>query len=124
MKTLLLLLVTTALYGQPDFNAVISAIKTGNSTGIGTYMDKNVEVAVEDKDGSYSKAEAISIISSFFDAHAPSHCSLVHSGGAKDGTSYYCIGNLSAEGDKYRVYIFLKKIGASYLIQEMRIEEE
>lgn len=124
MKTLLLLLVATTLYGQPNFNAVISAIKAGNTTEIGTYMDANVEVTVGDKDGSYAKSQAISVINSFFQKHSPSSCSLVHSGSARDGASYYCIGNLSAGGGKYRVYIFFKKVGATYLIQEMRFEEE
>jgi hypothetical protein len=124
MKTLLLLLAATTLYGQPDFNAVISAIKAGNTTEIGLYMDANVEVTVEEKDGSYAKAQAISVINSFFQEHTPSNCNLVHSGAAKGGASYYCIGNLSAKGEKYRVYIFFKKVGGTYRIQEMRFEEE
>lgn len=124
MKTLLLLLVATSLYGQPNFNAVINAIKAGNTTEIGTYMDANVEVTVGDKDGSYAKAQAISVVNGFFQQHSPSSCSLVHSGGARDGASYYCIGNLSAGGGKYRVYIFFKKVGGTYLIQEMRFEKE
>jgi hypothetical protein len=124
MKTLLLLLVATTLYSQPNFNAVIGAIKAGNTAEIGTYMDTNVEVTVEDKDGSYAKTQAISVINSFFQQHTPSKCSLVHSGAARDGASYYCIGNLSAEGGKYRVYIFFKKVGGAYLIQEMRFEKE
>lgn len=124
MKTLLLLLVTTTLYGQPDFNAVISAIKAGSATEIGTYMDANVEVSVKEKDGSYAKVQAISLINGFFQEHTPSTCNLVHSGAAKDGASYYCIGNLSAKGGKYRIYIFFKKVEGTYKIQEMRFEEE
>lgn len=123
MKTLLLLLVATTLYAQPDFNAVINAIKAGNTAEIGKHMDVNVEVTVKDKDGSYAKAQAISIINDFFKEHEPSNCSLVHSGAAKDGASYYCIGSLSAKGGKYRVYLFFKKIEGAYRIQEMRFEE-
>lgn len=124
MKTLLLLLVASTLYGQPDFKAVLSAIKAGNTAEIGTYMDANVEVTVKDKDGSYAKMEAISVINGFFQEHTPSSCSLVHSGAAKGGASHYCIGNLSAKGGKYRVYIFFKKVENAYRIQEMRFEEE
>ena len=124
MKTLLLLLVATTLYGQPDFKSVISAIKAGNTSGIGAYMDANVEVTVGDKDGIYAKSKAISVVSDFFKEHIPSNCSLVHSGAARDEASYYCIGNLSAKGAQYRVYIFFKKVGGTYLIQEMRFEKE
>ena len=87
-------------------------------------MDANVEITVGDKDGSYAKTQAISAINTFFQQQSPSACSLVHSGAAKDGASYYCIGNLSTKGGKYRVYIFFKKKGSSYLIQEMRFEKE
>lgn len=126
MKTLLFLLITasTTLYGQPNFSAVIAAIKAGNTAEISNYMDANVEVTVEDNDGTYPKGQAASVISTFFQEHKPSNCSLVHSGSARDGASYYCIGNLSAGGSKYRVYIFFKKVGANYMIQEMRFEEE
>lgn len=126
MKTLILLLttLTTMLYGQPDFGAVVTAIKAGNTATISNYMDANVEVTVEDNDGTYDKEEAVQVINSFFQKNAPSSCSLVHSGSARDGASYYCIGNLLAGGKKYRVYIFFKKVGDTYLIQEMRFEEE
>ena len=125
MKILFFLLATsTALWGQPNFSAVITAIKAGNTAEISNYMDTNVEVTVGDNDGSYSKNEAVAVVQAFFGKHAPSNCSLVHSGAARDGASYYCIGNLSAGGSKYRVYIFFKKVGESYLIQEMRFEQE
>ena len=125
MKTLLfLLLSTTMAWGQPDFSAVISAIKAGNMTAISGYMDANVEVTVGDQDGSYAKTQAIDIVKQFFQKNAPSNCSFVHSGAARDGASYYCIGNLSAGSGKYRVYIFFKKVGENHLIQEMRFEEE
>ncbi len=125
MKTILFLLATTSmLWGQPDFSAVIAAIKTGNTAEISNYMDMSVEVTVGDEDGTYSKADAIKVVQTFFGANAPSNCSMVHSGAARDGASYYCIGNLSAGGSKYRVYIFFKKVGDNYLIQEMRFEED
>ncbi|BDS11789.1 DUF4783 domain-containing protein [Aureispira anguillae] len=127
MRTILLILLTATtatLYAQPNFSAVVTAIKAGNTMEISNYMDANVEVTVEDNDGSYDKGQAISVISSFFQKNAPNSCSLVHSGSARDGASYYCIGNLSAGGNKYRVYIFFKKVGGNYLIQEMRFEEE
>lgn len=125
MKTLIFLLTTTTmLLGQPNFSAVITAIQKGNAASISNYMDANVEVTVGDNDGAYSKNQAIAVVQEFFQKNAPSNCSMVHSGAARDGASYYCIGNLSAGGSKYRVYIFFKKVGDTYLIQEMRFEEE
>ena len=125
MKTILLVLSTTTfLLGQPDFSSVITAIKVGNISQISSFMDKNVEVTVEEKDGSYSKTEATNVVKTFLSKNAPSNCTMIHSGAARDGASYYCIGNLSAGGNKFRIYIFFKKIGLNYLIQEMRFEED
>lgn len=125
MKTLVLFLITsTTLWAQPNFNAVISAIKSGNVATIASHMDANVEMTVGGQDGTYPKAQAQGIIQGFFESNQPSNCSLVHSGAARDGASYYCIGSLTAGRGKYRVYIFFKKVGAGYKIQEMRFEEE
>lgn len=125
MKLLLLVFATaTTLAGQPNFGAVISAIKAANTTEIANHLDATVEVTVGEQDGSYSKDQAIGVIQGFFQKNAPSSCSMVHSGAAQDGASYYCIGNLQAGGNKYRVYIFFKKVGTAYKIQEMRFEQE
>ncbi len=114
----------TALAAQPNFNAVISAVKSGNVVTVSQYLDAYVDVTVGDKDGAYSKEQATEVIKSFFTENTPTQCSMVHSGAARDGASYYCIGNLSAGGNKFRIYIFFKKVAAVYLIQEMRFEED
>jgi hypothetical protein len=125
MKTIILLLsTTTALFGQPNFSSVISAVKTGNIAEISSFMDANVEVTVGEDDGTYSKAQATSVVKAFFGKNTPTNCSMIHSGAARDGGSYYCIGNLLAGNNKFRIYIFFKKVGDSYLIQEMRFEED
>lgn len=126
MKLILVYLLfgISALSAQPNFSTVITAVKSGNMSIINQYLDANVDVTVGDKDGSYNKAQATLVIRSFFTTNAPKQCSMVHSGAARDGASYYCIGNLSAGGNKFRIYIFFKKVGAVYLIQEMRFEED
>jgi uncharacterized protein YgiM (DUF1202 family) len=126
MKCILiyLFLGLTALAAQPNFSAVISAVKSGNVVTVNQYLDAYVDVTVGDKDGSYTKEQAAEVIQLFFAQNAPTQCSMVHSGAARDGASYYCIGNLSAGGNKFRIYIFFKKVAAVYLIQEMRFEED
>ncbi|MCH2021286.1 MAG: DUF4783 domain-containing protein [Saprospiraceae bacterium] len=125
MKTILLVLSTsTFLLGQPNFSSVITAIKVGNVSQISNFMDKNVEVTVEEQDGAYSKTEATNVVKTFLSKNPPSNCTMIHSGAARDGASYYCIGNLSTTGNKFRIYIFFKKIASNYLIQEMRFEAD
>lgn len=127
MKALLLftwLLSSTWAMAQPNFNSVINAIKTGNITSISSLLAEQVELSVGSQNGTYPKAQALSIVNNFLQAQKPSNCSLVHSGSARDGASYYCIGSLSAGGKKHRVYLFFKKGEGDYKIQEMRIEPE
>jgi len=124
MKYFLILLTTTIfIANQPDYTAVISAIRNANIAEISKHMDANVEVTVGDKDGTYNKTEATNVVRSFFDKNKPQGCSMVHSGAARDNGSFYCIGNLAAGGLSFRVYIYFKKVGSNYLIQEMRFEE-
>lgn len=115
---------TSMLFAQPNFSSVISAVKAGNVQSINKYFDLNVDVTVGDNDGTYSKTQATEVVRAFFAKNTPSQCSMVHSGAARDGASYYCIGNLSAGDNKFRIYIFFKKIDTTYLIQEMRFEED
>ena len=112
------------MLAQPNFNTVIGALKAGNIATISDIMEEEIELAVGDESGLYPKAETINKVQGFFQQNKPSNCSLVHSGSARDGASYYCIGSLTAGGKKYRVYLFFKKLASDYKIQEMRIELE
>ncbi len=112
------------MMAQPNFNAVIGALKAGDVASISGLMEAEVELAVGEESGTYPKAQTIGKVEGFFQQNKPSQCSLVHSGSARDGASYYCIGSLTAGGKKYRVYIFFKKLESDYRIQEMRIELE
>lgn len=119
-----LLLSSSGLLAQPNFNAIINALKAGDIASVSSSMDEQVELAVGNQNGTYPKSQAITMVNTFLQQNKPSGCSLVHSGSARDGASYYCIGSLNAGGKKYRVYIFFKKAASDYRIQEMRIELE
>lgn len=121
--TVLAMLSSLLALGQPDFQAVTKAVETANVAVITEYLDNTVEVTIDDKDGGYSKAQAQALLAAFFMNKKPSKCSVVHSGKARDGESYFCIGSLIAGGAEYRVYLFFKKIEAAYKLQEVRFEE-
>jgi hypothetical protein len=126
MKTLLILFVFTAtgLWGQPNFSAVIDAIQSGNANSVAPYLSNEVEITIGDNDGTYNKSNAISTLQQFFSGKQPKVCSTVHSGAARDQGAYYCIGKMKAsDGSSYRIYVYFKKEGASYLIREIRFEE-
>ena len=45
---------------------VIGALRAGNASEVGKYIDENVELTLPDKSDNYSKAQAIMILKDFF----------------------------------------------------------
>lgn len=121
---LLLFLGPTTILNQPNFNAVITALKQSNTTLLAQHLDASVELVINDSDGNYTKVQAISIISEFLITNKPNNCIIAHSGSARDQGSYYCISKLSTGSMNYRVNIFFKEKSGKFLIQEIRIEED
>lgn len=123
MKTAILILTSImTTWAQPNFNAVISAIKDGNVSVLSEHMDVDVEITIEEEDGTYNKIEATNVVKGFFEKNKPSACKVVHSGAARNNGAYFCIGSLVAGDKEHRVYIFFKENNGKFLIQEMRFE--
>ena len=51
---------------QNEYDEVISALRSGNSSQLSAYFDDNVELTLPDKSDSYSKAQAQLIVKDFF----------------------------------------------------------
>jgi hypothetical protein len=126
MKTLsfMLLFLPQLLLTQPNFNAVVGAIQKGDIASLSQHLDNEVELVINDDDGTYNKSQATNIIQKFLTTNKPSNCSIANTGAARNNGSYYLIGKLTAGGQSYRVNIFFKEVSGKYLIQEMRIEED
>lgn len=121
----ILLVPSLAMVDVDDFTlaAITKAISDGNADALGQYFDANVEVAVMDKEETYSKADAIKVVKDFFTKNKPSGFSQVHQGTSKGQDSEYCIGNLTASTGTFRVYIYMKVSGGKYTIQELRFDK-
>lgn len=130
MKNLLfiLVLIPAFCFANTDpvssLSAITKAISDGNATALGSYFDKNVEIAVLDNEDVYSKTEAINVVKNFFAKNKPESFSQVHQGTSKGKDSKYCIGNLVSGKGTYRVYVYMKVSGGDFLIQELRFDKE
>lgn len=125
MKSLLMIIcfvfsITVKADVQED---VINAIKAGNSKALASYFTPSVELNIPGTEGMFSKSQAEGILRDFFSKNQCKAFSMVHQGTSKDGAKY-SIANLSTNTGNYRVYIFLKKEGDSFLVKELRIESE
>lgn len=107
-----------------NLDAITKAISSGNADVLGQYFDANVEIAIQDKEDTYSKSEAIKVVKDFFSKNKPSSFKQVHQGASKGQDSQYCIGNLTATSGTFRVYIYLKVSTGKQVIQELRFDKE
>lgn len=126
MKSLLFCLVMFAsplTDSAPDMSGITKALRAGDATTLASFFAEDVELAVKDDEDLYAKDEAEKILSKFFASNQPKSFSQVHKGTSKGEDSHYVIGDLVAGGKTYRIYIYLKEVGNSYEIEELRIEE-
>ena len=70
MKKALLLLpvffIGISSFAQAGIDDVISAMKTGNASGVTKYFDSYVDITMPDKSSNYSKSQGELIIKDFF----------------------------------------------------------
>ena len=121
--TIVFFLSSTVFAQTPNAEAITQAFKTGNAKELSKHFDSNVELKVFNKEDVYSKVQAELIIKDFFTKNPPKDYVALHNGTSKSGAQYI-IGQLTTSGHTYRINYFLKKSGSSYLIQELRFEQE
>ena len=99
------------------------AIQTGNAAEVAKYFDNTVSITVFNSEGSYSKAQAEMVLKDFFSKNSPRSFKIIHKGNSSEG-SQYAIGTLVSAKGSFRTYIYIKKKGNAYLIQEIRFEND
>jgi len=100
------------------------ALGAGDADTLGAYFDSTVEISILDEADLYDKSEAITAVKSFFAKHPPTSCSQVHQGSSKGKDSQYTIFSLNTNGQKFRVFLYMKSVGSKEVIQELSIDEE
>ena len=103
-------------------DGIAKAIESGDAKALSGYFNSNVELAIQEMEGIYSKDQAELILKNFFTSHKPTGFVILHRGG-KD-SSKYAIGSLSTPTKNYRVTILIKMKDEGPYIHQLRIEEE
>jgi hypothetical protein len=99
---------------------VISALRAGNATELSRYVDDNIEISLPDKSDSYSKAQAVIILQTFFNNNGVRGFSVTHKG--DNGGSQFCIGTLQTRSGNYRTTVFMKTKNSKQLVKEIRFQ--
>jgi len=102
-------------------DAVIDALRSGNTSQLFGYFDDNVELTLPDKSDSYSKAQAQLIVKDFFNNNGVQGFELKHKGGDTQG-AHFCIGTLKTSTGNFRTNVFMKLKSGKEVIKEIRFQ--
>lgn len=117
-------LIAGAAFAQQDVvDETRIAIKSGSAKGLVAYFDNTVDLKVNEKEVSYSRSQAEFVIKEFFKVYAPTSYVVNHIGSSPGGAKY-CIGSYNSAHKKFRVYMKMKKIGATYKVDTLHFTEE
>lgn len=104
-------------------SSVKDAIKAGSAKELARFLNTAVDVTIEGKVETYSRAQAEFVLRDFFKAHAPNEFNIIHQGQSKAGQPF-AIGQYKSGSDTYRVWMKIKVIDKQQLIQEISFVKE
>lgn len=100
---------------------IIYAIKTGNTSKLITFFYEEVELAINEKEGNYSLAQAEVVLKEFFSKNKPESFEIKHDG--TQGELNFIVGELLTNNGKYRTYIYSKIVNNKKHIYQLRFEQ-
>ena len=113
-----------ASYGQSEvINQVRETIKAGSAKELSKFLFQTVDVTIEGKVQSYSKAQAEFIVRDFFRQHPPSEFNIIHQGSSKGGQPF-AIGQYKSADETYRVFMKIKSVNKQQLLHEISFSKE
>lgn len=117
------------LAGKPShaqegvIDQVRETIKAGSSRELARLIAETVDISINSKVETYSKAQAEFVLRDFFKQHPPKDFKIIHQGSSKGGLPY-AIGQYATADESYRVFIKIKNISNAYLVNEIRFDKE
>jgi hypothetical protein len=120
----LLTLQVFASYGQSEvISQVKETIKAGSAKELSRYLFQTVDVTIEGKVQSYSKAQAEFVFRDFFRQHPPAEFNIIHQGSSKGGQPF-AIGQYKSSDETYRVFMKIKSVNNQQLLHEISFSKE
>jgi hypothetical protein len=114
-----IMLAAGSAYAQKELiDRVTQVIKAGNAKDMTPHLQDQVDVTVDGKMESYSKAQTEFVLRDFFKKYPPSSFSIVHQGSSKGGL-HFAIGQYASGKDNFQVWIRMKSSNDVFLIHEL-----
>ena len=102
---------------------VRETIKAGSAKELSKYLFQTVDVTIEGRVQSYSKAQAEFVFRDFFRQHPPSEFNIIHQGSSKGGQPF-AIGQYKSNGETFRVFMKIKSVNRQQLLHEISFSKE
>ncbi len=123
--TLLVFSLASAIASVTEiFDEIAAGIKSGDVKMLSRNFNSSIDLTIGTAENTYSKAQAEQVLRDFFAANKPTGFTIVHQGLSKEGAKY-AIGTMTtSQGGNYRVYLYVKQVGNTYQINELRFMQE
>ncbi len=125
--TAFLIWIALVVASSAQTNAVIEqvreAIKTGSAKELAKHLNTTVDVTLDGKPNTYSKAQAEFVLRDFFKANPPNEFSIIHQGSSKGGQPF-AIGQYKTGNTTYRVWMKIRVSGNQSFVQEISFVKE
>ena len=102
---------------------VKETIKAGSAKELAKYLNQTVDVMIDEKLETYSKAQAEFVLRDFFKIHPPSEFNIIHKGESKAGQPF-AIGSYKSGKETYRVFMKIKSVSKTMLVHEIHFSKE
>ena len=119
--TSLILLLLTAAVNADQIDSIAWLIKQGNSQRLSQLLSPSVEITMGEQENSYSKRQAIEVITKFFNEHRPVKSTLLHK--VNSGSKFlFGVVIYTSNNGVYRIAYTIDITQKSTRIIEIRIE--
>jgi len=120
-------IIPSTAYSQDDeskvlFTSIGDDLKSGDAATFAKWFAEDMEVDVMGNAGVCSRSQARQLMKNFYERYTPKSFSIVHMSGSLP--MRYCIGNLIAGGERFRVTLFVKTQRETHQLQQIRIEKD
>jgi hypothetical protein len=124
MNIFLSVVFSLAPFFQTITTDITRSLNEGNTIGLSSFLDSQVEISMSELEATVSKAEAIAQLKKFFLKNPVKSFTQAHQGNSKANDSTYIIGNLNTQNGIFRVYIYIKIDAGKQYIQEIRFDKD
>lgn len=120
-------IIPNTVYSQDDeskilFTSIGDDLKSGDAAVFSKWFAEDMEVDVLGNAGVCSRSQARQLMKNFYERYTPKSFSIVHTSGSLP--MRYCIGNMIAGGERFRVTLFVKSQRETHHLQQIRIEKD